>query len=248
MRLTTKQYKDAIQKGKALSSRQIEILQLIYYCPNSSATAKQLTKLISPTSDKIIIANAAVGKIGRALSDYIGKLPSIYNDGHKDVPSFYLLVGPYTENGWQMTKNLQKALEELELVSRDDIDNKISSRLPTETLSFDEVEYFKEGKVIQIYVDKFERNQKARLKCIEHYGDKCYVCGFDFGQVYGDIAQGFIHVHHLKQLSEIKSEYQVDPINDLIPVCANCHSVIHLTRPSMTIKEIKKKLKKSSLE
>lgn len=241
MRLTTKQYKDAIQN--ALSSRQIEILQIIYNSPNSSATAKQLTKLISPTSEKVIIANGAVGKIGRALSDYIGKLPEVYNDGHKDVPSFFLLVGPYTDSGWEMTKELKRALEELELVNQDSSNTKISDRLPTEMLSFDEAEYFREGKVVQIYVDRFERNQKARMRCIEHYGDKCYICEFDFSKAYGDIAKGFIHVHHLKQLSEIKSEYQIDPINDLIPVCANCHSVIHLTRPPMTIKEMKRKLK-----
>ncbi|SRR5260221_9123582 len=243
MRLSTNQYKDAIQN--ALSSRQIEILQLLYYSPNSSATAKELTKLISPASDKIIIANGVIGKIGRAISDHIGKYPKFYNDGHKDVPSFFLLVGPYTDSGWEMTKNLKIALEELGLTDPDNINSKISDRLPTETLSFDEVKYYEEGKVIQVFVDRFERNQRARLKCIEHYGDRCYICGFDFGQVYGDVAKGFIHVHHLRQLSDVKSEYEVDPVTDLIPICANCHSVIHMTRPPMTIKEIKIKVKKA---
>ena len=41
------------------------------------------------------------------------------------------------------------------------------------------------------------------------------------------IGTGYIHVHNLKPLSEIKEEYKVDPINDLRPVCPNCHSMIH---------------------
>jgi predicted HNH restriction endonuclease len=46
--------------------------------------------------------------------------------------------------------------------------------------------------------------------------------------VYGPLAEGFIHVHHVKQLSEIGAEYEVDPVADLRPVCPNCHAVIHL--------------------
>jgi len=245
MRLTVKQYKDAITNS--LSSRQIETLQILYYCPNSSAKAIELTKLLSPTSDKVIVANGAIGRIGRAFSNYLGIAPETYFDGQTDRPGYFLLIGPYTkENGWEMTKNLKKALEDLGLTDSKNQDNEISDRLPTETLSFEESKFLKEGKVLQVYVDKYERNQKARLKCIDHYGDKCFVCGFDFGQVYGDIAKGFIHVHHKRQLSEIKKEYKVDPIADLIPVCANCHSVIHLTKPPMTINEIKKKVRKSS--
>lgn len=72
-----------------------------------------------------------------------------------------------------------------------------------------------------------------------HYGTKCKVCEFDFGEIYGDIAKGFIHVHHKIGLAEINDKYNIDPINDLIPVCANCHSVIHLTKPAMTIEQRK---------
>ncbi len=36
------------------------------------------------------------------------------------------------------------------------------------------------------------------------------------------MGEGFIHVHHLKPLSEVGYEYRVDPIRDLRPVCPNC--------------------------
>ena len=56
--------------------------------------------------------------------------------------------------------------------------------------------------------------------------------------VYGERGVGFIHVHHLKPLSEISKEYEVDPIGDLRPLCPNCHAMIH-RRPEMGIEELK---------
>ena len=49
-----------------------------------------------------------------------------------------------------------------------------------------------------------------------------------FDAVYEDVAKGFVHVHHLRLLSRIACDYEVDPVHDLRPVCPNCHAVIHL--------------------
>jgi len=70
----------------------------------------------------------------------------------------------------------------------------------------------------------------------------CVICGFDFGTVYGDDFRGFIHVHHLKPLSEIKKEYEVNPITDLRPVCPNCHAIIHYGGRLRSIDEVKQLL------
>jgi 5-methylcytosine-specific restriction enzyme A len=64
------------------------------------------------------------------------------------------------------------------------------------------------------------------------------VCDFDFGAVYGEAAAGFIHVHHTKPLAMIGEQYEVDPIEDLRPVCPNCHAVIHLVNPPRSIEEV----------
>ena len=85
-----------------------------------------------------------------------------------------------------------------------------------------------EGAVCQVTVNAYERNPVAKARCIAHHKPTCVVCGFNFGSVYGPVAEGFIHVHHLKPLAEIGKEYEVDPIMDLRPVCANCHAIIHL--------------------
>ena len=88
-------------------------------------------------------------------------------------------------------------------------------------------ENFFEGAVMNVKVNKYERNPEARKKCIEKHGCRCVICGFDFEQTYGIIGKGFIHVHHLIPISSIKKEYVVDPEKDLIPVCPNCHSMLH---------------------
>jgi hypothetical protein len=85
----------------------------------------------------------------------------------------------------------------------------------------------REGSVRTIKVNSYERNFLARKRCLEHYGYACSVCSMEFGKVYGSVAEGFIHVHHLKPLSEIGDSYEVDPIADLRPVCPNCHAVLH---------------------
>ncbi len=98
---------------------------------------------------------------------------------------------------------------------------------------------YSEGASQTALVDKYERNPMARQACIDHYGGQCQVCGFDFGEIYGDLGNGFIHVHHVKPLSEIGEQYQVDPVRDLRPVCPNCHAMLHRVNPPLQIDELK---------
>jgi 5-methylcytosine-specific restriction endonuclease McrA len=96
-----------------------------------------------------------------------------------------------------------------------------------------------EGARQRIAVNSYERNPEARRRCIAHYGSRCSVCGFSFTEKYGEIGRGVIHVHHLKPLSEIGEEYVVDPIQDLRPVCPNCHAIIHRRSPPFSIQEVR---------
>ena len=104
-----------------------------------------------------------------------------------------------------------------------------------------------EGAKKQVIVNAYERNPKARQKCIKYYGTKCFICSFNFEKKYGEIGRGFIHVHHIKPLSEINEEYEVNPIQDLRPVCPNCHAMIHKKKPAYSIEEIKSLLAKNDL-
>jgi 5-methylcytosine-specific restriction protein A len=102
---------------------------------------------------------------------------------------------------------------------------------------------FTEGKTKQVYVNIYERDQNARKKCIEFYGYKCIVCGILLSDKYGLIGQDFIHVHHIKELSTIKKEYTVNPIDDLRPLCPNCHAMIHRRVPAYSIEELQEKIR-----
>lgn len=97
-----------------------------------------------------------------------------------------------------------------------------------------------EGALTQVTVNIYERNTSARRVCIQHYGAKCFICGFDFKKIYGEMGDGFIHVHHIKPLSEIGGGYTLDPIKDLRPVCPNCHAMLHRRKPAFSIEDIQK--------
>jgi len=94
----------------------------------------------------------------------------------------------------------------------------------------DGIEY-QEGSVQQIKVNRYERDPKARADCLSHYGYVCQVCSIKLSDVYGAIAKDLIHMHHIKPISKIGESYRVDPVSDLIPVCPNCHAIIHLKDP-----------------
>ena len=97
-----------------------------------------------------------------------------------------------------------------------------------------------EGAVRKVTVNAYERNPVARQKCIAAHGTTCCICGFSFGAVYGPEAEGYIHVHHIRPLSEVGEKYVVDPVEDLRPVCPNCHAVIHLGGGTRTFEEVKR--------
>ncbi|MGA4718736.1 HNH endonuclease [Fictibacillus nanhaiensis] len=107
-----------------------------------------------------------------------------------------------------------------------------------------ESQKLKEGAKKQVLVNSYERNYKARQICIDYYGCSCSVCSFDFAKFYGDEFEGKIHVHHLIALSEVNEEYEVDPLNDLRPVCPNCHLALHskVGEKPYTIEELKEKI------
>ncbi len=100
-----------------------------------------------------------------------------------------------------------------------------------------------EGARKQVRVNAYERDPRARKKCIEYYGFNCFVCGFNFEGRYGDIGKNFIHIHHLKLLALTDGEYELDPIKDLRPVCPNCHAMLHRTENLISIEELRLKLK-----
>ncbi|GAA1763303.1 hypothetical protein GCM10009712_09930 [Pseudarthrobacter sulfonivorans] len=81
--------------------------------------------------------------------------------------------------------------------------------------------------VARVAVNRYERDPEARRACIAHRGINCAVCGFSFEVAYGEIGADFIHVHHTVPASQLGTNYQLDPLTDLVPLCANCHAMAH---------------------
>ena len=100
---------------------------------------------------------------------------------------------------------------------------------------------------------RYERNQSNREKAIKEHGVKCFGCGITMEKMYGKIAKDFIHIHHVKPISTVPEGSQPDP-DDLLPLCPNCHAVVHLgesprrspkQRP-LTIKELRALIRKNN--
>lgn len=110
----------------------------------------------------------------------------------------------------------------------------------------DNIDKYHEGAKITVEVNKHERNSSARVKCITYHGCYCHVCGINFEDIYGEIGRNFIHVHHIVPLNEINEEYSVNPETDLIPVCPNCHAMLHkkLNGKYISVFELKELLTK----
>lgn len=131
---------------------------------------------------------------------------------------------------------------DLELAWKNLIANQGIEASSPSTLEFPNNQNFKEGTKTKVFVNRYERNPDARRKCIEHYGPICNVCGFDFELIYGEIGFDYIHVHHLIPLAGQEEEYSVNPIDDLRPVCPNCHAMLHRKTPPFAIEELQSRL------
>ena len=86
---------------------------------------------------------------------------------------------------------------------------------------------FPEGAKQTVQVNRYERNPEARAKCLEIHGICCEICKMSFAETYGTFAKDFIHVHHITPLHQISENYEVNPETDLMPVCPNCHAMLH---------------------
>ncbi len=103
-----------------------------------------------------------------------------------------------------------------------------------------------EGAPTAVELTAYERNPKARRLCIEHYGPTCQACTLNYEEKYGAIGARLIHVHHIAPLAAIGEAYEVDPIRDLVPLCATCHHVVHSRVPPYSVDEVRTAIQDAS--
>lgn len=97
---------------------------------------------------------------------------------------------------------------------------------------------YREGPCKQVTTNRYERSPGARNDCIERFGYNCQVCDMNFRDDYGEIGNDFIHVHHKEELSK-SGERETAPEFDLVPVCPNCHAMLHRGDKLLTVEELR---------
>ncbi len=202
-----------------------------YNAPDHTVTAPQLAKLAEVKGGYPVV-NAQYGGLGHKFCDETGYEPDEREGGGYRWWAVWSF-GYWSSKGfiWEMHPQVAQALERLGWVASGE------ATIPEEIAWQGRIV---EGASRKISVNAYERNREARRECLRYYGTSCAVCEIDLELIYGPMAQGFIHVHHLKPLSEIDEEYEVNPISDLRPVCPNCHAIIHLGGKTRTIEEVRK--------
>ena len=91
-----------------------------------------------------------------------------------------------------------------------------------------------ERKHITKEMDVVYRNPQLRQQCLDKYGYQCQCCGMNFAELYGEeLGANFIEVHHLKLISSFETEgIPENFLENLVPLCSNCHSMIHHIKDS----------------
>jgi 5-methylcytosine-specific restriction protein A len=113
-----------------------------------------------------------------------------------------------------------------------------------ENISVSEAEivgdFKEEGQKTTIACTKYERSRFNRRLCLNHYGYRCVACGLLLAEKYGDAGRDLIHVHHLTPVSLMNEPAILNPIKDLVPLCPNCHNVVHRRTPPYDLDELRK--------
>lgn len=83
---------------------------------------------------------------------------------------------------------------------------------------------------------------RKRAQVLRETGElKCEACGFSFLDTYGSIGEGYIECHHRRPLHELVAR-AVTKLKDLAVVCANCHRMLHRSRPAVTVEKLRSKV------
>lgn len=136
-----------------------------------------------------------------------------------------------------------KGIEELSSIARTRIELMLAPVFALLDVREDVQEGFVEGGSHAVELTRYERDPRNRRICLEYSGTSCSICGMDFERTYGPIGMGFIHVHHIVPVSKLGEGYAIDPKRDLIPVCPNCHYMLHRTDPPLLPDELRSMLR-----
>lgn len=115
----------------------------------------------------------------------------------------------------------------------------VAALLPLEEREAEQFEPDVEGDPLMVTHLRYERSRRNRAAAIAIHGYDCRGCDANMERIYGPLGVGFIHVHHEVSLAEQGGARAVDPYTGLVPLCPNCHSIVHRRRPPHSIATVR---------
>lgn len=204
---------------------------------STSELISKLTEIMHPTGGDAKILN---GRNDTYFSQKVRNLKShntlaYQNFATNEDGGFHI-----TPQGIEFLKTRKEAIDYLfgDNFNYEDVidafDNIYTSDRKEPVLPLEEV--FSEGRIITKNVKARERSSRLRMIAIEHFTHNniisCDCCGFNFPSFYGpNYGKDCIEIHHIKPIfqyeGDILEQTAEKAIQNLLPVCPNCHRVIH---------------------
>lgn len=249
-----------------------ELLQRLEASPTTSLSGQWATKYFTHGDKLILVAKVAIGPVdlrtaenrydvARGHMQFYGKPHShsqqteflklsrgelslevfaLWKAGHDR----FMYLGSPAIVRWLDNVEIEQGIKSimLELSFLEASDHEIDGG-PEGTQQSEDGLSAREGKQLTVLVNRYERDPSLRSACLQFFGPTCRICDFDFQAKYGELGRDFCHVHHVKPLAEVGEDHAVDPTTDLIPVCANCHAMLHRRSPALHPDQLKVLLK-----
>ena len=106
-----------------------------------------------------------------------------------------------------------------------------------------EIEEAREGKILtQLHIVLERRKSLVERKILQSIRQKnkleCEACGLDFIECYGEAGKKAAECHNNNSLFKLNAKEKTN-INNYSLVCANCHRIIHKSKPWLSIEYLK---------
>jgi 5-methylcytosine-specific restriction endonuclease McrA len=137
-------------------------------------------------------------------------------------------------------KNGAEGLLTLTIKGKAQVTGKITPTTPVREDLENEHLLVSEGYSTQRVMTAASRSQKLRTLAFKKHGNSCAACGLNFRKKYEALKRDCMELHHVVPIS---LGVRKSTINDLIPLCPNCHRVAHTKRPPLKVFEIRRMLK-----
>ena len=199
---------------------------------------------------------------GRDLEIISGRRDTYFSQKVRNLKSHDTLtskgLATYSEGLWKITETGELFVEENEPII-----DALREQGFTRTQIVNEIERDFSGLIIEEGLLRTattqQRQRSATLKRAKiaevRRGNNgkvpCSACGFDFEETYGEVGEGFIHIHHAEPVHEMNPQGTQIRIEEALigvfPLCSNCHSIVHRDRNHlMSIDELRRIIRENS--